>query len=412
MNASPAGIMETTQRQRADLTFKHNALRGRHGWLRLTPAYSVKVVQDVLDRTPAARRVLEPFCGTGTTPLVAAERGLHCEAFDINPFLVWFAAVKTVNYTSDDLWATQAAAADVAQAARTPAADEWVPPIHNVARWWLGRRAFVLGAMHRAIVAAFPEPLPARDLLLVAFCQVVIEWSAAAFNHQSMSFKVEGLDLFAEDDAEQMAHAFRRAVSDVIASAGTPVPGSVCIRLADARHVPPSDEPFDLVVTSPPYPNRMSYIRELRPYMYWLGFLDEAREAGELDWQAIGGTWGIATSRVEKWTPSGVPIPFEGFAAILAAIRAQSGLLANYVHRYFEDTARHIASLRPVLRPGARVHYIVGNSKFYDTLVPVEAIYAGLLESHGFKQVVVTPLRKRNSKKELVEFDVSAVAAD
>lgn len=42
--------------------------------------------------------------------------------------------------------------------------------------------------------------------------------------------------------------------------------------------------------TSPHYPNRISYIRELRPYMYWMKFLGEAREAGEMDWKAIGGT--------------------------------------------------------------------------------------------------------------------------
>ena len=29
--------------------------------------------------------------------------------------------------------------------------------------------------------------------------------------------------------------------------------------------------------------------------------LNEAKEAGELDWLAIGGTWGIATSRLLSW---------------------------------------------------------------------------------------------------------------
>ena len=35
--------------------------------------------------------------------------------------------------------------------------------------------------------------------------------------------------------------------------------------------------------------------------MYWLGYLEQPRDAGELDWQAIGGTWGAATSRVAAW---------------------------------------------------------------------------------------------------------------
>lgn len=54
---------------------------------------------------------------------------------------------------------------------------------------------------------------------------------------------------------------------------------------------------YDSLITSPPYPNRMSYIRELRPYMYSLGCLRNGRDAGELDWSTIGGTRGIATSR-------------------------------------------------------------------------------------------------------------------
>ena len=36
---------------------------------------------------------------------------------------------------------------------------------------------------------------------------------------------------------------------------------------------------------------------------YWLGFLDNGREVGELDWSAIGGTWGVATSRLIGWEP-------------------------------------------------------------------------------------------------------------
>ena len=36
------------RRQKAHLTFRGNAKRGRHGWLRLTPAYSLQVVNEIL----------------------------------------------------------------------------------------------------------------------------------------------------------------------------------------------------------------------------------------------------------------------------------------------------------------------------------------------------------------------------
>jgi hypothetical protein len=151
----------------------------------------------------------------------------------------------------------------------------------------------------------------------------------------------------------------------------------------------------------------MSYIRELRPYMYWLGYLREAREAGEMDWQAIGGTWGIATSRLQTWTPDGIEVDNPQLQEIVATINEDSPVLANYVHKYFVDMSCHLGSLYPVLQPGARLFYIVGNSRFYDTLVPVESLLSDLLRDQHYVDVNIELIRKRTSKKELYEYIIS-----
>jgi hypothetical protein len=183
------------------------------------------------------------------------------------------------------------------------------------------------------------------------------------------------------------------------------------VTLADARDLPAAlaGERAGCVITSPPYPNRMSYIRELRPYMYWLGYLSDGRAAGELDWRAIGGTWGSATSNVGRWTPPpGRSVAYPGFEDMLARIAARSDLLSRYVHKYFHDMTEHVAGLAGVLERDATVHYIVGNSKFYDVLVPVERVYAALFAAHGLADVRVATIRKRSSKRELFEYVVSA----
>ena len=61
--------VSTPRKRRSELTFKHNTSLGRHGWLRLTPAYSVRLVQQILDEHDSAKNVVDPFSGTGTTPL-------------------------------------------------------------------------------------------------------------------------------------------------------------------------------------------------------------------------------------------------------------------------------------------------------------------------------------------------------
>jgi hypothetical protein len=156
----------------------------------------------------------------------------------------------------------------------------------------------------------------------------------------------------------------------------------------------------------------MSYIRELRPYMYWLGFLSNGREAGELDWTAIGGTWVIATSRLADWERPEQHFKssyLESVLQTIASSRQKSGaLLARYVARYVEDMWKHFCELPKLLASGAEIHYIVGNSTFYGTLVSTEQLYVEMLSELGFSRIECRPIRKRNSNKHLLEFDVVA----
>src|SRR5215207_364906 len=86
-----------TLRQRADYTHKYNLQTGRHGWLRLTPAYSVKIVEELISRYDRPLRIFDPFAGTATTALSAAYHGHEGVTIDVNPFLVWFGQAKTAH---------------------------------------------------------------------------------------------------------------------------------------------------------------------------------------------------------------------------------------------------------------------------------------------------------------------------
>jgi hypothetical protein len=396
--------------KRADLTFQYNQKEGRHGWVRLTPAYSIKLVAQVLEAHPAVSYVLDPFSGTGTTGLVCAERDLPCDLFDINPFLIWLAKAKTTNYSFRELDQIRHTAYTVVEAARSisPTTEHWSPSISNIDRWWQPSRLHTLSCIFHEINAHLPLPSGIKDLLLIGFCRLVIQWSNAAFNHQSMSFKHTHQMTFQFNEDEEIYHNYLDIIQSILRSAQNPISDSTSVFLADSRDLrEKTTRLYDCVITSPPYPNRMSYIRELRPYMYWLGYLREAREAGEMDWEAIGGTWGIATSRLQSWEPD-VTLPI--LLPIVQSIASQSAVLANYVHKYFIDMFVHFRNLRDILRPGACLHYIVGNSKFYDTLLPVEELYADLMRQCGYTAIKIEPIRKRSSKKELYEFMVSCRA--
>ena len=395
-------------KQNAQLTFKYNKSIGRHGWLRLTPAYSVKMVEQILselDYLPQC--VLEPFSGTGTTELVCANRTIPAIAYDVNPFLVWLASVKCSIYPldiSDQLFESANSIID----AISDTSPCYYPPIYHIERWWHRKQLNYLARMKAAILKE--ENGQILDLLKVIFCRMIIELSNAAFNHVSTSFDgSDDNDNFTDDDGNLLFLSFCEMVANTIIE--QPEAG-VLIEKRDSMYIPSQiSGQYDTLITSPPYPNRISYIRELRPYMYWLDFIHTSDEASDMDWGTIGGTWGSATSKLSTWTKKTDFLPdylFEIAERISSADNKSAGLMANYVLKYFDDIAVHIKSAYATIKTGGTVHYVVGNSNFYGTTVPSDEIYKSILSSVGFQEEKSVIVRKRNCNKALYEYWISA----
>lgn len=395
------------------LTFRANQGVGRHGWLRLTPAYGVKLVRERVSHLPPGSVVTDPFSGTGTTPLAAAELGHMGQSVDLNPFLIWLGRAKTRHYSDEALEIAGGAIQTIMESSKETLGEPslWQPNIYKIEKWWSPSALNALKSIRHAIdeLEVCDE---ATDLLEIALCRTLIARSSAAFNHQSMSFKAvdpnEGL--FDIDEAKDTLDTFAREAADIVASAAYDLIGDAKIIPGDSRTAPPELEPCDLLLTSPPYVNRMSYIRELRPYMYWLRFLEDAKDAGTLDWKAIGGTWGTATSNLNNWKPeTETPVEAE-MALICEAIAADGGkngpLLSTYVHKYFHDMWLHFQAITAKVKVGGSVSYIIGNSTFYGHVVPAQEWYAAMLKELGYANIAVDTIRKRNSNKALYEYDV------
>ncbi|AGL14260.1 hypothetical protein [Actinoplanes sp. N902-109] len=394
------------------MTFRANMGVGRHGWLRLTPAYGVRLVRDRISHMPSGSVITDPFSGTGTTPLAAAELGHRGQSVDINPFLVWLGTVKTTNYTEDTLLAVADAAKAVLDAARTHDRenDLWQPNLFKIEKWWSPGALYALKALRNEIDKFEGQ---VRDLLEIGLCRSLISCSNAAFNHQSMSFKEASGEqvLFVVEESEQTLSTYATEMATIIESARFDLAGTAVIRNGDSRTGLADLAPADFVLTSPPYVNRMSYIRELRPYMYWLRHLDVASDAGDLDWRAIGGTWGTATSKLNTWKPDVETPVDEAMKVVRENIAADGGkngpLLATYVHKYHHDMWLHFQSITKHLKPGGSVSYIVGNSTFYKHEVPAHTWYAAMLRELGYADVTIETIRKRNSNKALFEYDIT-----
>lgn len=397
--------------QRSDYTFKANRSLGRHGWLRLTPAYGVKLVENLLSSVDKKAIILDPFSGTATTGLVAAERGHQAFAFDINPFLIWLGNAKYQNYTEDCLLDIRKRVWQALDECKNQIdQDNWIPQIFNIERWWSSYTLKVLASLRTALVRQFGEPKENNkySIVWIAFCRLIIETSSAAFNHVSMSFNNTVTDY----KIECIEGVFLTILEFILKAAEPNIIGSAKVLKVDSRNIINlGNLKINKVITSPPYPNRISYIRELRPYMYWTKFIDQAKEAGELDWLAIGGTWGIATSRLNSWTIEEKALPEKIFSTVEKIHMSEgknSHILATYVLKYFHDMHLHLSSIRSILKNGSELHYIVGNSTFFGNMVDTAALLSDSMRLLGYSKIRSEIVRKRNCNKALYEYCISA----
>jgi hypothetical protein len=180
---------------------------------------------------------------------------------------------------------------------------------------------------------------------------------------------------------------------------------SAVVHQADARHLSRVLEPasIDGVITSPPYPNEKDYTRTTRLETVLLGF---ARNKKDL--QAIKRGLVRSNTRTvykgdddDQWVRDHPLI--QQIAESIEARRMQLGKTSGFerlYHKvtklYFGGMARHLAELRPFLKPGAQLAYVVGDQASYlRVMIRTGELLAQIGESLGYERVGIDLFRTR-----------------
>lgn len=403
------------------ITFKGGQERFAHRWFRLTPSFSPALVEDIIKRYGVTTtRVLDPFAGRGTTPIECQLLGVPCLGIEINPAL-HFAGSASLNWNvdADELKLTFDRVFDASCTLRAKyrsvGADVvsaelgiGIPPIHNVYRWW---RADVLRdlLLLKHSVLNFSLHHEHQDLLLLALMSILLDSANITLSRLQLHFVDRSSDLI--DPFGLFAKAVSVILEDIRALAIRLTTTKSKILLGDNKNVPAEVRAFkaSLVITSPPYPNRYSYVWNTRPHLYFMGWFSTPTEAATLDCNTVGGTWGTATSRHQKNRYEFSASCVESVVGnIVERIRKDDLLMSNYVAMYFDDLFKGIGELKSCLAEGAVCAYVVGNSRMKGSVVETDTLLAKLFEHQGFAALGNEEIRRRNSGKELHETIVFA----
>jgi hypothetical protein len=403
-----------------------------HDWYRFVLSYPPHLVRDYVQRfgLSSEHRVLDPFCGTGTTLVECKKLGIQSVGVEANP-LAHFASRVKVDWSPDPdgliehaQRVADAALAELKEHGIADSADD--APSLFVERSALSREQPVYRTLapdsfkllltdslsprplHKVLVlldairAQYDERYSRHELLALA--------KALVFSVSNLHFGPEvGVNPKKKLDAPVVPTwlANVRAIANDLRELQMHGDAPATVHHADARHLRDIIEArsIDAVITSPPYPNEKDYTRTTRLESVLLGFVNN-----KVELQALKrGLMRSNTRNVykgdedDKWVTEHEEI--QRVASAIEARRVELGktsgfekLYAKVTKLYFGGMARHLAELREKLLPGAYLAYVVGDqASYFRVMIRTGQLLADIAKSLGYQVVDIDLFRARLS---------------
>ena len=401
-----------------------------HGWYRFVLSYPPHLVRKYLEQFQVDEKglVLDPFCGTGTTLVEAKKRRISSLGCDAHPFAAMVSRVKT-NWSLDleDLakrlkkilrWANAEAARHNLEALsldalmlqenaqingyRLSEEEEKLLPTGFLSQRPLQRLLVVRNAIERGTEDASTGT---REFLLVALAHVTANGAG------NFAFGPEIYRTKPKPDYDVAGHFARQAdlmireLAQMQQSGLATTPAAV--HETDARELTGVENQISAVITSPPYPNEKDYTRTTRVESILLRIVSDRASLREVKSSMLRSN----TRNIFVTDNDGEEVrEFESIQKVCREIERRrielnkdSGFEKLYhkvVSHYFGGMRRHLRALRPKLKRGARLAYVVGDQLSF-LMVPVATatLLAEVAEAEGFKKIGCDLWRERVGTK-------------
>lgn len=374
-------------------------------WLRYKEAYSPPLVRVVLDQWGQVDGpVLDPFAGSGTSILVALERGIPAVGVELLPYPQWAANTTVQARFADHRVLTQLIASGLSGRKRPTAAARQGIAASPAAAWALTDE--VADAL-----LTIRRNLPDRgssveaDLAHLALLSSVDVVSTAVKDGTSIRHRLpvrEGRTrrpgrkgVYAgRDDVRSAFRAAAAVILDDLPQIAARATGSAHVVRGDARCLPLAAASVGGSVFSPPYPNRYDYAAIYQLELAVGGFIEDAAalrtvrksllrshlEAPAPDWPVFG---------------DGAVVSVLHAIIDAAASAADSGRTIRMLAGYFDDMAAVLGELARVLRPGAPAACVVATQTYFGVAVPTDVLLASLAQRVGLEVEGVWVLRRK-----------------
>jgi len=290
------GPRDTLQRT---LEASHHASRGRihrrqstrysvHGLHEYKGKFNPQLAHALLNIFGADQRhrILDPFCGSGTTLVESAHLGIAGTGLDMNPLAVFVANTKLAALWSD----TSTLRAEMSKVTRTLNRRKVTKTPDDSRCAYLGKwfTPEILSDLERLRGAISEVSEPSGAFFFTAASDLLRDWSLQDPGDLRIRRRQSPLPVMPFIEAWSAAVSERIGVVEAVQPL---LQAPRCLskaRLADSRD--PASKlrgKFDFVITSPPYATALPYIDTQRLSLVWLGLI-EPDEIRKLEADVLG----------------------------------------------------------------------------------------------------------------------------
>lgn len=380
-----------------------------HQWYPFVEGYSKDFILSIIDELDYVPDLaLDPFAGSGTTPLELRDLGIRCYSFEISPFMHLLASVKLENsYSPVDLDKYIKKIREDLLGPLKPIRKYISPPLAQTfqprkgLKKWIFNKGVMNGILDIKYGISLIDDIKYQNLFRIVLASILLKISNAYRDGKSLKYKKNWAEIKIK----------RRGVHDMFLNQLTetikPDIGkySSLIRRVDNKErclkgdmrqllqsIP--DNSIDLVITSPPYLNSRDYTDIYIAELWVLDLVKNYEELRSLRKSTMRSHVQVNHGELETIDSFRLQEVLRKFNDVNVSHWNKS--LSSMIKGYFLDMDTLFFNLARKMIRGKKIFFNVANSAYYGVEIPVDEIVSEIAVNHGF---VVNEIRKARDLK-------------
>lgn len=394
-------IIDCVEKYKSIMQFNKNKTVPIHQWYPFVEGYSKEFIQSILDEleyTPEC--VLEPFSGSGTTPVELQDKNIKCISFEVSPFMHLLSSVKMrKDYKLSEF--------QLHFKKLKKRLKSYSPKIRDIEAVPFGRTLVKNEQLSKwnfndEIMDAILDIKNAikhinntkyENLFKIALASILLEVSNLFRNGKCLSYKKDWMkkNQFMRKDVHQIfINKINKVFINDIKSISEnesifTISNSDFCYCGDVREKICSiaDNSIDLIITSPPYLNSRDYTDI---YMLELKILDLIKSYDELLNLRKKTLRSHVQVKYNKLNTLKIPLLENSIDLIKQnQKRFWNSDLLNMIKGYFIDIDFLFSQFRKKMKKNKYIYFNVANSAYYGIEIAVDEIICQIAENHGFQ---------------------------